>query len=497
MKKSTYNFITGIFAHLINISLGIIIPRLILINLGSEANGLISTINQMHTYIGLFEAGVGVTALQSLYGFVANNECRSINAVLSAVDKSYRKTGILYCIFTFAIAIAYSLMIPSGIPKVTIFIIILLSGITNAIKFFLHGKYFLLLQTEGKTYIVVSIIIITNVIFYIAEITFIFLKLGLIAIFAAQLGAMFIQAMLLLAYMNNNYQWLDLSVKPDYSSVAQKKSALVHQISGLIFSSTDILIITFVCGLKVASIYSMYTLLCGTINAIVSTINNSITHKLGQAYNKDIDEYRKLHDIFEVYNLSLNFSLYCIAITFILPFINLYTSGVTDVIYNDFRLLLLFITMNLLSNIRTSSNQLINYAGHFKLTQWRSALESAINVIISIICVLIWGIYGVMFGTIIALLYRTNDMIIYANKRILHRSPWPTYRRCLVNTGVFVVVTVIQTYIPYSIDSYTELILRATICCVIVIPIFIASSMCFDKSIMRYSFSYIKSINNR
>ena len=57
----------------------------------------------------------------------------------------------------------------------------------------------------------------------------------------------------------------------------------------------------------------------------------------------------------------------------------------------------------------------------------RSMIEAAINVIVSIAAVQFIGIYGVLLGTIAALLYRTNDFIIYANTKILMRSPKKEY----------------------------------------------------------------------
>lgn len=60
-------------------------------------------------------------------------------------------------------------------------------------------------------------------------------------------------------------------------------------------------------------------------------------------------------------------------------------------------------------------------------------IEAAINVIVSIAAVQFIGIYGVLLGTIAALLYRTNDFIIYANTKILMRSPKKEYALVLSN----------------------------------------------------------------
>lgn len=78
---------------------------------------------------------------------------------------------------------------------------------------------------------------------------------------------------------------------------------------------------------------------------------------------------------------------------------------------------MLFVVIALLENSRLSSAKAIHVAGHFKQTQWHAWVEMAINIIVSLIGVLAWGIYGVLIGTIAALLFRANAMIIYANKK--------------------------------------------------------------------------------
>ena len=65
-KKSVYNMITSILGQVITIAMGIVIPRLVLVNLGSENNGLLSSITQVLGYASLLEAGVGLASLQAL-----------------------------------------------------------------------------------------------------------------------------------------------------------------------------------------------------------------------------------------------------------------------------------------------------------------------------------------------------------------------------------------------------------------------------------------------
>ena len=63
-KKGLGNIVTGLFNQLVTIALGILIPRLILTSLGSEANGLLSSVNQVLAYLALLEAGIGTASMQ-------------------------------------------------------------------------------------------------------------------------------------------------------------------------------------------------------------------------------------------------------------------------------------------------------------------------------------------------------------------------------------------------------------------------------------------------
>ena len=245
-------------------------------------------------------------------------------------------------------------------------------------------------------------------------------------------------------YIKKNYSWMNLTVAPAYDRLSQRNSVLAHQLSGTVFSSTDAFVLSIFCGLSVVSVYSMYALLFGMVGTLLSNIAGSITFVLGQEMGRNQKKFVKLQDGFELVYISLSFSLIFVASVYILPFLRLYTGGVNDINYIDPALVILFVSVALIENSRLSSAKAIHVAGHFRKTQWHAWTEMIVNIVVSLIGVLKWGIYGVLIGTIAALLFRANAMIIYANKKILHRSPWRTYRRWLVNLALFIAVTVLS-----------------------------------------------------
>ena len=61
-----------------------------------------------------------------------------------------------------------------------------------------------------------------------------------------------------------------------------------------------------------------------------------------------------------------------------------------------------------------------------------------------------------MIGTIVALLYRSNDIIIYANKKILNRIPKQSYITVVSNFTLFFIVVVIANKYNLEILNYKQ-----------------------------------------
>ena len=78
-KKVRKNLITGIVGLLVSIGLGILLPRLILTQYGSEINGLLTSVTNIYAYIAIVEAGVAAASCQALYKSIADNYKDGIN----------------------------------------------------------------------------------------------------------------------------------------------------------------------------------------------------------------------------------------------------------------------------------------------------------------------------------------------------------------------------------------------------------------------------------
>ena len=487
-SKSIKIFICGIVSQFTILILGIIIPRLFIVNYGSEINGFLSSVRQIFVYVALLEAGIGTVSLQALYEPMAKNDYKNVSRIMVATDRYYKRTGVWYGIIVIIIALLYPYIFHTEISKTIIFGVIFFQGASGVINYFFQGKYTILLRVDGKSYVTTNILTIISVLTKIVQIILVISGYNIMIVQASYFAINLIQMLYITIYIKKNYSWIDYSQEPNYNALKQGKNVIVHQISGLIFNNTDILVLTYFCGLKTVSVYSLYNMIINCVSGIIDTICSSVEFVLGQAFHSNREYFLKLQEVYEVYYFALSYALFTITLIMLPAFIAIYARGITDANYVDVYLPYLFVILNLLMYSRRTCSQIINFAGHFKETQTRSIVESAINLTVSLILVRYIGVYGVLIGTIVALLYRTNDIILYVNRHILSRSVKNTYRRLLQNVLITVSCVILFKKILPDITSFMiwfKYSFLVSIFCFVIF--FVVASLCD-----RESFKYIK-----
>ena len=485
-KKSFLNILTGVLGQCITIAIGLLLPRLFITSYGSETNGFLSSINNLIYYLTLLEAGIGGATIQALYGPIAKGDRGKINGILAATNLFYKRTGVIYGLCVLAMAVIYPLLVPSELSPALQVGIILLVGSSGVIGYLFQAKFRLLLQAEGKQYVIANVTTGVHVLTSIGKLICVMLGLMVIWLQVVHFALALFSMAIYYLYIHKNYQWLDLNVQPDEQAIAQKGYVLVHQVSEMIFNHVDVLLLTFLLkDLKIVSVYVLYTLFVDMVSTLISNVNTGFVFKLGQLFNSDRKSFEPVFDLYETYYMAFSFALYTVTYLFLMPFMRLYTAGVSDANYLLPWLPLLFVAYKLLVCGRAACGGLASYAGHFQQTRWHSICETAINLLVSIGTVILFekywntGIYGVLLGTLAALIFRANIMIVYANTKILPRGSWSTYRKWLLDFAIMIGGCAIFRLANPRLDSYPRLIAWAGVWCAMFLAgFFVINALC-------------------
>ena len=167
---------------------------------------------------------------------------------------------------------------------------------------------------------------------------------------------------------------------------------------------------------------------------------------------------------------------------FLLPVIQIYTKGINDAEYTNVFLVLLFVIMNLIANGKLPANSIIEYSGDFEKTRSYAVWEMIINITVSIVAIVYFGICGAILGTIAALVYRGIVTIYYSNKKVLGRSQFCTYKILILNSAVFAVIMAIFFVDTFSNVSFLQLLLNGLVHSIWIVALYVLVNYVFNKS---------------
>ncbi len=485
-NRIKYNLLSGIVYQVVLIVLSFLLPRLYLENFGSEINGVLSTIKQIFVYMVLLESGVGLATTQALYKPVAEKNNGKVSSVISATHSYYCKIGYIYAAMVLLIATVYAFIVPASIEPTVIFGIVVLTALPALFSYFIQAKYRILLEVDGRKYVITNSETVLQLLSNIGKILVILLTNSLLLIQLVYCILSLIQLGYVYIYAKRRYKWLNLKAKPDYEAIAQRKSVLVHQVSGMVFNNTDVLLLSFLTDFKVVSIYTIYNIFFSQVQTFITSIISGFSFALGQMFHTDRDKFMKVYNVYETFYIMATFIIYTLMAIFLLPLIQIYTSGIDDANYTNIYLVFLFVIMNLLSNGKLPSNHVLEYSGKFKETRSHAIWEMVINIIVSVVAILFFGICGAIIGTIVALLYRGTMMIYYSNKKVLDRSMFATYKLWLVNGAVFVVIMIVFFVDSFCGLSFLDLLIKGIIHSLWIIPLYVLVNFVFFKDIFDF-----------
>ena len=183
------------------------------------------------------------------------------------------------------------------------------------------------------------------------------------------------------------------------------------------------MLILIACGTKEVSVYSVYNSIIYAAESFFTTISESISATVGNMIAKGENETLKTSfEFYRVVNTAAA-TFVCVAeAVLILPFVSIYTKGVTDAMYVRPAFAYMMIAAQWFFCMRIPYNNIISAAGHYGQTKNGAYMEVILNMAISLLLLPRFGICGVAFGTMIAMAARTFYMAWYLSHNLLNRK---------------------------------------------------------------------------
>lgn len=458
-KKLVLNSITSLLYQLVALMCGFVLPRVFLSTYGSTVNGLVSSIAQFLGFISLCEMGVGVVIQSTLYKPLATGDMLGVSKVVISSERFFRKIAYILVVYTLVLMVAYPFVTVDDFDYHYTMLLILVMSISTFAQYYFGMTYRLILSADQLGFIHYSVHSITLILNMIACIVLMSLGASIHFVKLASSLIFLLQPLVIASVAKRRYK-IDYSIVLIEEPIKQKWNGLSQHIAGVVLGNTDVVVLTIMSTLENVSIYAVYHLVVNGVKQIILSLTSGMQAMLGNMLVKrETDILNQTFDFFEWTVHTLVTLVFSITSILIIPFVSVYTSGITDVNYIVPTFAYLITLAQAIYCLRLPYNIMVLAAGHYKQTQWSAIIEASINIIVSVVTVYRFGLVGVAVGTLIAMLYRTYYLAWYLRKNIINRNFKNYLKHMLVDAiSVFVFWWYISV-IPnlYTLSSQTYL----------------------------------------
>lgn len=371
--------------YAIVVVLGFFAPRYIILTYGSDVNGLSSTITQILNVILLLQAGATTAAVYSLFKPIAENDIESISEKVTASNRYFKKLSCIFLAIMLCMAIVTAFSLNSEIPSQNIFIAFVAMGLKSFIDLYSTSKYRIVFSAYQEKYYISIATLIEQIVYYILVFATIFLQLNyLFLFFWLFIGCIAKVIMLRKIYADKHGDITTMKQSPS-ATIKGKNYSLANEISHSLITTSVAILISFLYGLKEASVFSIYTLIFSAIYLVSTALNSSFSPSFANLWAKG-DEKRasEVFRIFQYLYVMMNTLFMMLTLFLIIPFVKIYTGGVDDVDYTNYTLAIIYCIQGLLSAYRIPYNLIVSSCGYFKETWIQPVITLVVSVILSL-----------------------------------------------------------------------------------------------------------------
>ena len=460
-KLLIINTISSIIFQITTIICGFVLPRLILQSFGSEVNGLVNSITQFLSIIAFLEFGVGAVVQSSLYKPLVDNDSFVISSIIASANNFFKRLAQILLVYIIGLIIIYPRLVNDSFGWLYTALLIVAISISSFAQYYFGVVDRLLLTSAQKGYIQYNAQTITLILNTIA--CYVLIKLGCsIHIVKLTTSVIYLLRPIFLRWYVNNHYKINRNIKYIGEPIAQKWNGVAQHVAAVVLDGTALIILTIFDNLKSVSIYTVYFLVVSGIKQLFLASTNGIHALLGELWAKqDFEELNKVFSWTEwvLHNLTM-FLFGCTALL-IVPFVLVYTQGISDANYFQPSFALVLVAAHACHCLRLPYNLMILACGHYKQTQGNYITATLLNLCISIFTVKFFGLIGVACGALIALAYQVIWMGRYNSHHLLQYPFAKVAKQLLVDLLCVIFLVFAHSKLFIICDSYLSWILWA------------------------------------
>lgn len=406
VKNAGRNIGAGMLSVAVSLILPFITRTVMIYTLGKLFTGLAGLFQSVFQLMNIAELGLGGAIVFFMYDPIAKDDTDKICALLNLYRKAYRVIGIV-------VFVAGLLLLPflqylikdQEIPNVNIYVIYLIQLCSSVAGYLLFPEKKLLLVAYQRNDITSKTLLMTD-----------FLKnsLQILILCLFKNYYLFVAVGLVFDCLNHILNCcVSLRMYPDYKCrgsvddalrhvlIGKVKALFTYKIGDIIYGFADNIVVSAFLGLNILAIYNNYYYIIMALFSVLAVYYASIRSGIGNTLVLETkeDNYKYFNILQFVQQWLIGWITICLLCLF-QPFMVIWV-GEEWVL--AFPIVVAFCIYFYVWKVQDIVVIYKDAAGLWENDRWRPLITSVANLLLNILTVKFWGLYGVIYSTIVSI----------------------------------------------------------------------------------------------
>lgn len=447
--NSSLNLMSSFGKQMVTLILGFISRWFFIKILGASYLGINGLFANIISVLSMADLGFGSAIVYSMYKPLAEDDHRKLAALLQFYKRVYRVIALVISVVGLSLVpfLKYLVKLDTPIENLEIYYLLFL---LNVVISYLYSYKMCIIIADQKDYLL-------NV--YSFEFSIIQFILQLVVLYTLKNYIVYLAVQILCSLANNIFasrkavQYYPFIVREEKLSSEERKdigknikSMFLYKIGGVLLTNTDNILISTLVGTIAVGFYSNYSMIVQSIDTFARMFFSSINAGIGNlSVSEDIEYQFKIYKVIDFVAFMI-YGFCCICLFILMgDFIELCYGA-------EYRLetaVCAMIAINFYMPGSISANSLFrNATGMFKQMKYLLLVTSSINLVLSVVLGMRYGLFGVFLATGIARL-STNmwyePVVLY--RKYFHRPVSDYFIKHLFRDAILIGILLLVNYI--------------------------------------------------
>ena len=425
------NGVVGILSQCLVMVLSFVTRTVFLRYIGSELLGLNGTFASVLDALSLGELGFQTAIVFMLYKPLQSADHERVNAIVNLLKTLYRFVGLFFIAVSVAVLPFLKYLLKGIDISSEIYLYFLMQASVSAVSYFLAYPRSLLFADQKEYQTKIWDLVVTCVFSSISILSVIFIKsYALYLVF--RICTVVVSNLLIFRYYRKQYPFVH---KVPFDKVlfleawGNTKNIFIARIAGFLYRSISNLVISAFISTVTVAFYGNYLLILTSLRTVVDSAMTSMIPIIGNSLATVTTDEEKLR-FFKLYSHVR----YLIALIVVIPFILLVDHFVAVWLGSEYvlaEIIKYLMAADLYVHlVHTPTYEFITASGLFREERNIEVVGAVVNVVLSVIGVNLWGLPGVLLGTVVSqfVFWIGRSSLLFrkclSGKRTAHSKYW-------------------------------------------------------------------------